>query len=146
MLNDRGSIVVTRLHHGGLYVSDLEATRDFYVGVLGFEEIPRPESFMFPGAWFRGGTAEIHATVELEPGRVGEFAAIAPRGKERDEGFWPHWSLQVEDVDEAQAAVEARGVAVAGGPMTRSDGVKQFYVLDPDGYMIELWSQLGQAP
>ena len=35
---------------------------------------------------------------------------------------------------------------VAGGPMTRSDGVKQFYVLDPDGYMIELWSQLGRAP
>ena len=107
MLNDRGSIAVTRLHHGGLYVSDLEATRDFYVRVLGFEEIPRPASFKFPGAWFRSGTAEIHATVELEPGRVGEFAVIAPRGKERDEGFWPHWSLQVEDVDAAQAAVEA---------------------------------------
>jgi catechol 2,3-dioxygenase-like lactoylglutathione lyase family enzyme len=127
-------------------VSDLETTRDFYVRVLGFHEIPRPESFRFPGAWFRSGTAEIHATVELEPGRVGELARTAPRGKEREEGFWPHWSLEVDDADGAMAAVQERGVPLAGGPMVRSDGVKQFYVLDPDGYMIELWSGPGGAP
>jgi hypothetical protein len=23
--------------------------------------------------------------------------------------------------------------------MTRSDGVEQFYILDPDGYVLELW-------
>jgi catechol 2,3-dioxygenase-like lactoylglutathione lyase family enzyme len=136
-------LAVTRLHHGGIYVSDIAATRAFYVELLGFHEVARPASFTFPGAWFESGEAQIHAVVELEPGRVAELSRAAPRGRELSEGFWPHLSLQVEDVDGAQAAMEARGVPVVGGPMTRSDGVKQFYILDPDGYMLELWSTPG---
>jgi catechol 2,3-dioxygenase-like lactoylglutathione lyase family enzyme len=132
-------VSVRRLHHGGIYVSDLEATRAFYVGVLGFEEVPRPASFTFPGAWFRSGAAEIHATVELEAGRVRALAR-EPVGREREAGFWAHWALQVDDAEHARAELEARGADVVGGPIVRSDGVTQIYVLDPDGYMLELFS------
>lgn len=139
------AVGIRRLAHCGIYVSDLDATRNFYVGVLGMHEVPRPSSFTFPGTWFACNDAQIHAIVELSPGRVREYAEIRPQGKELLEGFWPHLSLEVANVEVAQEAVEQRGVVIVGGPIVRSDGVKQFYILDPDGYMVELWSQSVEA-
>ena len=137
------SVGIKDIGHCGLYVSDLEATRAFYVGVLGMQEVARPASFTFPGTWFASGRAQLHAIVELEPGRVREYARVRPSGRELTEGFWTHVSLEVEDVDAAARLVQERGVPVVGGPILRSDGVKQFYILDPDGYMLELWSHAG---
>jgi catechol 2,3-dioxygenase-like lactoylglutathione lyase family enzyme len=71
------------LHHAALYVSDLAKTRDFYSGVLGMEEIPRPADFTFPGAYFRRDGAEVHVVVETDlsrrPGRVCRRADVLPR-------------------------------------------------------------------
>ena len=46
-----------RLDHAALIVSDPDAARAFYVGVLGLEEVPRPPTFTFPGLWVRSATA-----------------------------------------------------------------------------------------
>ena len=43
----------TRLHHVSLCVTDVERARRFYIGILGLEEIERP-NFPFPGAWLQG--------------------------------------------------------------------------------------------
>lgn len=42
-----------------------QTARSFYVGILGFEEIPKPpELATRGGAWFRAGTVNIHLGVE----------------------------------------------------------------------------------
>jgi catechol 2,3-dioxygenase-like lactoylglutathione lyase family enzyme len=131
---------IKQLDHYGLYVSDLEATRRFYSGVLGMAEIARPASFTFPGAWFEHGHAQIHASLELEPGRV-PARHHQPAATELDRGFWPHFALEVDDLEAARAELSDYQVQVVGGPHVRSDGVVQLYILDPDGYMVELFER-----
>ena len=51
---------VTELNHYLLRANDLERTKDFYVKVLGFEVMPRPE-FPFPGYWLGiNGKIQVH--------------------------------------------------------------------------------------
>ena len=38
-------------NHVSITVTDVAKAREFYTGVLGFEEIPRP-AFNFPGIWY----------------------------------------------------------------------------------------------
>lgn len=45
--------------------------------------------------------------------------------------------MGVDDVDAVFADLEARGVSVAEPPADRPWGVRNFYVTDPDGYVIE---------
>ena len=42
------------LSHVSVTVTDVAKARDFYSGVLGFKEIPRP-AFDFPGIWYSLG-------------------------------------------------------------------------------------------
>ena len=48
------------LSHVSITVTDVTKARDFYTGVLGFQEIPRP-AFDFPGIWYSlGGDLQLH--------------------------------------------------------------------------------------
>jgi glyoxylase I family protein len=58
-------INITRLHHVSICVRDMEASRHFYVDILGMEEVKRPDTFQFPGQWFRKNGYEIH-TISAE--------------------------------------------------------------------------------
>lgn len=51
--------IQVRAHHTSFAVRDIERSKAFYGGVLGLEEIPRP-NFPFPGAWFQAGTCQVH--------------------------------------------------------------------------------------
>ncbi|MGW0659552.1 VOC family protein [Streptodolium elevatio] len=44
--------------HIGIGVDDLDAARAFYIGLLGFEELPRPD--LGPGMWLRIGDLQLH--------------------------------------------------------------------------------------
>ena len=125
------------ISHAALLVSDVEASRRFYSEVVGMEEVPRPSNFQFPGAWFRHGTAELHLIGEAEPGRVRQ---VHPgyRPEELAEGYGVHIAFEVDDMDEAQRSVRERGAEVVGDPRPRGDGITQMYLIDPDGYMVEL--------
>jgi catechol 2,3-dioxygenase-like lactoylglutathione lyase family enzyme len=131
---------IKRLDHVGLYVSDLEATRHFYCDQLGMREIPRPSSFDFPGFWFQADQTQIHVFLERGPERVAETLGDAPNAEEREKGFWVHMSIEVEDVERTIVALAEMDIPLVGGPHTRSDGVRQIYLLDPDGYMLEFFS------
>ena len=51
---------VADINHYFVRANDLKATRDFYVNVLGFEEMPRPD-FPFPGHWLGvNGKIQVH--------------------------------------------------------------------------------------
>ena len=122
---------VKELGHIVLYVSDLEQSRKFYGGVLGWREIA---TFGSQGAVFSSGRTH-HELLLLE---VGPGATPIPAG--RRVGMY-HFGLKIGTTDDelraALAELEAAGVTVVG---TADHGVTHSaYILDPDGNEIELY-------
>ncbi|MFK7769824.1 MAG: VOC family protein [Mariniblastus sp.] len=126
---------VQSFDHITLIVADLEATREFYVGKLGMTEHDRP-AFDFPGAWFGIGNMQIHATVASDlaglPGWADRKVKSISRGH--------HFAFQVSSVAKASEAAVQNGIEIATGPQKRPDGVSQVYLYDPDGHLVELFS------
>lgn len=111
-----------------LHVTDLARARAFYGGQLGLEELPRPESLRFPGAWFRAGTVVVQLAVR---------AKADPPGLR---GF----TLWAENPRECAAALALRGLTVSG-EAAKIPGVERVTVLDPDGNRIEFQGPDGQT-
>jgi catechol 2,3-dioxygenase-like lactoylglutathione lyase family enzyme len=129
-------IVVSSFDHVTIICANLEATRRFYVEMLGMKEVSRP-AFKFPGLWFQIGNVQIHATQEsLEAGKAGwddRGVKVVSRGH--------HIAFAVADVTDALKIVEAHGVRIASPLQQRPDGYKQVYLYDPDGHLVELVSE-----
>ena len=132
------------MHHVAFVVSDLDKTREFYVDVLGFEEIHRPTDFVFHGAYFRLGEAEIHVVREKAPGRLKDNSPNW-EADELQTGLVHHIAIMVDDWRPMLAAVHARGGDRVGGFRVRDDFVEQLYIADPDGNIIELLQQHDEA-
>lgn len=130
---------IRTLDHSALLVRDIERSRHFYGQVLGMEEVMRPSSFDFPGAWFRMGNTELHLIGELEPGRVDSIEPNGYRPDELAKGHGSHSAFEVDDIEETQRYLHDHNIAIVGGPRPRGDGITQLYILDPDDYVIELF-------
>jgi catechol 2,3-dioxygenase-like lactoylglutathione lyase family enzyme len=126
-----------RLDHAALIVASPDAAREFYVGVLGLPEIPRPPTFTFPGLWVQVGDRQLHLIGEAEAGRTRETHPGYSES-ELSTGYASHFAIEVDDLDGFLTGVRARGGVVVGGPRPRGDGVMQAYVADPDGNVVEL--------
>ena len=100
-----------------------DEARAFYGGLLGLEELPKPEALAARGGcWFRAGAQELHVGVE-EP--------FAPARK-------AHPGLVVDDLDAlADAAARRRAQSVASR-RSRSPASTRFHVADPFGNRLEL--------
>jgi len=121
-------VAVTGFSHVAIAVTDLGAARDFYCGVLGFEELPRPD-LGIPGMWLKVGDLQLHFI---------ETDEMPTPGK----GF-PHYALHVptDKFDATIEALRAAGVAFLGQPSERVDfgtTVLAAFVNDPAGNFIEL--------
>ena len=114
------------VQHVTIWVSNVSRSRDFYSGVLGLTEIPRPAWFDFPGTWYAVGQQQIHLT---------HAAPLPPRTRE-------HCCLQVRDLALARHYLESRGVLC----QTDRDyhGTRRFVIFDPDKNYIEI-AQVDQA-
>jgi catechol 2,3-dioxygenase-like lactoylglutathione lyase family enzyme len=130
------AIQPTAFDHITLVVADLEASRRFYIDLLGMKQVPRP-AFSFPGMWFQLGGVQIHATKEsADAGQAGwgdRGVTVVPRGH--------HFAFTVDDAADALAKLEAHGVRVASPLQIRPDGFRQAYVYDPDGHVVEIVSR-----
>ena len=98
-----------------------EVARAFYAGVLGLEEIPKPEPLRATGAlWLRVGGSELHLGIQRD---------FHPARK-------AHPGIRVADADEIAARCSAAGHPVEWDD--RYPGVRRFYVHDPFGNRIEI--------
>lgn len=131
-------IRVKQIDHVTLVSEDLERSAAFYVGVLGMDEVARP-AFAFAGKWFQAGSTMIHLNIAGE--EAGKAGVITNGGTSVSRGI--HIAFEVEDFDEAVAAIEAAGIEIVAGPQRRPDGPRQFYVFDPDQHLIEIYSRVG---
>jgi catechol 2,3-dioxygenase-like lactoylglutathione lyase family enzyme len=97
------------------------AARAFYGGVLGLEELPKPEAIRGRGGvWFRVGAQELHVGVE-EP--------FTPARK-------AHPGLVAGDLDELRRRLCEAGIAYADDDAIA--GVSRLFVDDPFGNRLEL--------
>ena len=115
--------MIAGLDHANIYSHDLEATRRFYVDLLGLTEGFRPD-FGFPGVWFYHGGRPIMHIVYTPEAR-------------REVGALDHVSFEVLDFDAALDALEKAGVEHWYKEIP--DGVgRQAFLTDPNGVTIEL--------
>ncbi len=135
-------VPIKGLQHCSFIVRDLDTSRWFYGEVIGLQEVPRPSTFAFRGAWYRFGSDEIHlisADDSTAP------AGMRDPGPARRSGLATHVAFEVADLDGLLARLEAHGIELAGGPAPRGDGVTRFWVQDPDGYLLEFFQWTGPA-
>ncbi|MES1228402.1 MAG: VOC family protein [Armatimonadota bacterium] len=115
---------IVALHHFAipLPVGREQAARDFYVGILGLVEEPKPTKLgVDGGCWFLTPDGrQVHLQSDSQ------FAPLRH----------PHPALAVEDIDAAAAHVEANGYTPRWDD--RWDGVRRFFLHDPFGNRIEI--------
>jgi glyoxylase I family protein len=106
------------IHHVNLMFDDIDASREFYRDVMGFDEIERPD-FGFPGLWFQMGAHQLH----MQPGHAPDT--------------FQHFALEVDDMDAVLEELESKGFHVDASPTVDGAG-KQAFFKDPTGNVIEL--------
>lgn len=110
------------LHHVQLAIpaGAEDRCREFWGGVLGFEEVQKPPVLAARGGcWFRGGGLEVHLGVESD------FRAAAKA----------HPGILVTDIDAIAARLAEHGIE----PSWDDDfpGMRRFYAADPLGNRLE---------
>jgi lactoylglutathione lyase len=117
------------LNHIAIFVVDMKKSGDFYSNVIGLDTIPEP---FHDGKhiWYRVGPVSHLHVIE---------GAKEPKNYFKNN----HICFSVPSVEEFIVKLQKLNIAyenIAGetGKVTRRvDGVKQFWMKDPDGYWIE---------
>ncbi len=141
---------MTRLHHVGLAVADLEVSIEFYCAVLGCvirerSQSEGPEIETLTGV---AGARIITADLELASGEVLELIQylVPLTGKLAQHRHQPghtHIGFVVDDVDAVYEWLTAHGSIPSSRPVTINepgsawDGVRAIYACDPDGRTVE---------
>ena len=115
--------------HVAIWVSDLDRSREFYEDVLGLEH---EMNFVADGVTNYFVRGETDALVQFK---------YDPEGERKIEpGGLAHIAVGVDDVDEVFDRLTGRGGStVRREPQTLSElGVRNAFVEDPDGYVLEL--------
>lgn len=120
MLGYGSGVLVADIHHISLNVTDVERSLRFYSGVLGLEQLPRPD-FPFGGAWLDAGNGRQVHLIEAEPPQ--------DRGQ--------HVAFRVDDLDAAVATLRAHGCEVGDPRPVGDTAIRQVFTLDPDGNRLE---------
>jgi len=115
---------IVGMNHFTVLAKDLEATKDFYVGILGLVEGYRP-NLGFRGAWlYAGDTAMLHIV-------AGRPLPADPRG------VLDHMAFSATDLRGTVRRLEAKGVRYDLRRQPES-GMWQLFCFDPNGARVEL--------
>jgi lactoylglutathione lyase len=121
-----------RYIHTMLHVADLERSVDFYTRVLGMRELRRGRD-----------DAGRRSNVFVGYGREEDGAAIELTAYDDVSSYqkgtaFGHLALGFADVPAACRTIEAAGGQVTRAPFVIASGKTIAFVVDPDGYEIEL--------
>jgi catechol 2,3-dioxygenase-like lactoylglutathione lyase family enzyme len=137
---------LTELNHYFVRANDLKTTRDFYVEVLGFEEMPRP-NFPFPGHWLG-----INGKIQVHMGPAGienqeMYYLGTPKGAATDHaGVVDHIAFLASDPQEFIDRFRRLGMEFRPRSLPESE-LYQLFIKDPNGLTIELnFFGITQAP
>ncbi len=112
------------MNHFTVLTADLAATRDFYIGLLGLEEGPRPD-LGFPGTWLY---VKEEAVLHVIAGRP-----LPPDPR----GVLDHMAFSASDLPAMTGKLKARGIKYDLRRQNES-GVWQLFCFDPNGARVEL--------
>jgi catechol 2,3-dioxygenase-like lactoylglutathione lyase family enzyme len=115
---------VIGMNHFTVLAKDLEATRDFYLAVLGLVEGHRP-NLGFPGAWLYIGDAAVLHIVAGRP------LPADPRG------VLDHMAFSGRDLVGTVCKLEARDIAY-DLRRQQDSGIWQLFCFDPNGARVEM--------
>lgn len=113
------------IHHASLIVANTQASLLFYSGILGMEQMDRPD-LGFPGAWLKLGEQQIHLLELNNPDPT--TGRPAHGGRDR------HVAMTVSDIEPVKEALNAAGFAYT----VSISGRKALFCRDPDGNAIEI--------
>ena len=115
---------ISGMNHFTVLTGDLDATKAFYVDILGLSEGFRPD-LGFPGAWlYVGGQAVLHIV-------AGRGMPSHPRG------VIDHMAFSARDLGAVAARLKERGIDYDLRRLPTT-GAWQLFCLDPSGARVEL--------
>lgn len=128
---------LSELNHYFVRANDLKATRNFYVDVLGFEEMPRPD-FPFPGYWLGvGGKIQVHMAPHNIPNKEKYYLGTPKNAATDQTGVVDHIAFLATEPQEFVARFQGLGLEFRPRYLAESK-LYQLMIRDPDGLMIEL--------
>ena len=114
-------MLVADIHHVSINVSDTARALEFYNGVLGLGVLPRP-GLAVGGAWLDAGHGrQVHLIEGDVPPSLGQ-----------------HFAFLVDDVDAVVGQLRAAGVDVSDAKPVGDTTIRQAFMRDPDGNLLEL--------
>jgi len=115
---------IVGMNHFTVLAKDLAATREFYIGVMGLADGPRPD-LGFPGAWlYAGDQAVLHII-------AGRALPSDPRG------VLDHMAFSAKDLPATVGRLKERGISYDLRRQAES-GTWQLFCFDPNGARVEL--------
>ena len=124
-------MAITAMNHFTVLTKDLEATKAFYVGLLGLKEGYRPP-LGFPGTWLYAGANPVLHVVAGRP---------LP---EPPAGVLDHMAFSASDLADMTTRLKAAGIKYDLRKQPDS-GVWQLFCFDPSGARVEMDFQANEA-
>lgn len=122
-------MIVKKLLHTRMRVSDMDETIRFYTAVLGLEVVERKTS---P----RGSHLAFLKVPNSE--ELIELASYPPSGPVKVQEDLVHLAFEVENLDATMRELTEKQVRITDGPTRSSSGSRFIFIDAPDGYEIEL--------
>lgn len=136
-------MVVSKLAHFSVRTTDMEASRRFYIDVMGFKEGFRPP-FNFPGiSLYIGGDESDYGVVHIigvdtnDSSGLAEYLGQRPEETMNGSGVLDHVAFLASDLPEMYRRLKATRLPYRER-MVPTLGLHQIFVEDPSGITIEL--------
>jgi catechol 2,3-dioxygenase-like lactoylglutathione lyase family enzyme len=133
---------VAALDHVLVLSDDLDASRDFYVEVVGLQVGERPQ-LEFPGYWLyaEGPSACLH--LADRSAYLGHLPTLGLDAGQRASGDVDHIAFDADDYASMAARIEGCGVTAVSN--TIPGGPRQLFVEDPNGVRVEINVKAGEG-
>jgi glyoxylase I family protein len=118
---------MARMEHFALFADDLEALRDFYMGVMGMTLLLDNSKAPVAG-YFLGD----------ENGTSLEIIARPPGAESANQRYVCHIAFSVDDVPATRADLESKGFVFETDTVVDTDAFKTCFFRDPQGNRLQI--------